>query len=98
MLGHRLDAVDPGAQVDPVQVQLEDLRFRELRFDEQRNRGLLDLSAVGPRVREKERASQLLRDGAAAFGTAAAAQIARERTQDADRVDTWVVEKPAIFN
>ena len=33
VLRHRLDAVDAGAEVDAVQVELEDLRLGELRLD-----------------------------------------------------------------
>ena len=67
MLGHRLDAVDAGAEIDAIQVELEDLVLGELRFEEQRDAGLLDLAAVGPDVRQEQRSRELLRQRAAAF-------------------------------
>src|SRR6516225_8453079 len=72
MLRHRLDAVHAAAQVDPIQVELEDLPFRELRLDEERNAAFLDLPAERLDVREEERARELLRERASAFHAPAA--------------------------
>ena len=41
MLRHRLDAVDAGAEVDAIEVELEDLLLGELRLDQQRDARLL---------------------------------------------------------
>ena len=70
MARHRLDAVNAGTQVDPVQIQLEDLLLRELRLDVQRQHRLTELAAVGLLVREKERARELLRQGGATLHVA----------------------------
>ena len=66
-LRHRLDAVDAGAQIHAVQVELEDLRLRQLRLEQQRDDRFLGLAADGPRVREEQRARELLRQRAAAL-------------------------------
>ena len=45
ILRHRLDAVDAGAQIDAIQVQLEDLLLRELLLEQQREDRLRALRA-----------------------------------------------------
>ena len=50
VLRDRLHAVHAGAQINPVQVQLENLSFRQLRFDHHRDRRFLQLPPVGPDV------------------------------------------------
>ena len=46
MLRHRVDAVNARAQVHTIEIQLEDLLFSELRFDEQRNCCFFRLASV----------------------------------------------------
>ena len=41
MLRHRLDAVDAGAEIDAIQIELENLLLGELRLDQQRDAGFL---------------------------------------------------------
>ena len=61
-LRHRLDAVDAGAEIDAIEVQLEDLLLAELRLDQEREHRFARLAAVALAIREKQRARQLLRD------------------------------------
>ena len=98
MLGHGLDAVDAGAQIHPVQVQLENLLFGELRLDHHRDRRFLHLSSVGAHVRQEQRARELLRQRAAALEPAAGAYIADHGTSETDRVDARVVVEAAVFD
>ena len=84
---HRLDAVDAGAQVDAVQVQLEDLVLRQLRLEHHGQHRLLELAAVGLAVREEQRARELLGQRAAAFERARVAEVAEDGAAEPDRVD-----------
>ena len=98
MVGHRLDAVDAGAQVDAIEIQLEDLVLGQLELDQQRDDRFLGLPGDGPDVRQKQRPRQLLRQGAAAFRPRAAAQVADERPGQANRIDAGVGVEAAIFD
>src|SRR3989442_15219946 len=53
MLGHRLDAVAPRAQIDAIEVDLEDLRLGELRFEHPRDRRFLRFATDGAHVRQE---------------------------------------------
>ena len=98
MLRHRLDAVDARAQIDAVQIELEDLLLGQLRFDQQRDAAFLDLAAEGPDVGEEQRARELLRQRAAAFDPAAAADVAHDRAPEADRIDAGMMVEAAILD
>src|SRR5476651_1979066 len=98
MLRHRLDAIDAGAEVHAVQIELEDLLLGELRLDQQRDAALLDLAAEALDVRQEDRARELLRQRAAAFQAAAAADVAHDRARDADGIDAGVVIEAAILD
>src|SRR5207245_7555321 len=91
MLRHRLHAVDARAEIHTVQIELEDLCLGELRLDQEREAGFLDLAAVAPHVGEKERARELLRQRARALPAAAGADVANERACDADGLDARMV-------
>ena len=99
VLRHRLDAVDVAAEVNPIEVQLEDLRLREALLDHQREHRLLALARpVAARGREKQRARQLLRQCAAAFFEAAGAHVADDRAADGDRIDAEMRMKSVVFD
>ncbi len=98
ILRHRLHAVDAGAQINAVQVQLEDLRFRELRLEQQRDAGLFRLAAVRPYARQEQRACELLRERAAAFHAFARSNVPNNRAGKADRIDARMVVEAAIFD
>ena len=97
VLRHRLDAVHARAQIDAIQIELENLPLGELRLDEERDAAFLDLAAERLDVREEERARELLRQRAAAFHSPSAAQIANDRAPHADRIDSGMeVEAPIL--
>src|SRR5262249_4787864 len=98
MLGHRLDAIHAGAQIDAVQIKLEDLFLGELRLDEDRETGLFELADVALDVGQKQRAGELLGQCAAALGAAAVTKIARQRAAEPDRIDARMVVEPAILD
>src|SRR6202049_1129378 len=72
VLRHRFHAVPPAAQVDTIEVQLEDLLLRELLLEEERNPRFLGLATERPHVRQEERACELLGDGTATLAPPAA--------------------------
>ena len=98
MFRHCLDAVDARAQVHTIEIQLEDLRFLQLRFDQQRNRRLFHFAAVASNVREKQRSRELLRQRAAAFDAPARTHIADGGTDETDRIDAGVTIEPPILD
>ena len=95
---HRLDAVDAGAEVDAIQVQLENLLFREIGIDHQRERGLADLPAVRLLVRQEQRPRELLRQGAAAFDAARGPDVAHQGAAERNRIHAEVMVEPVILD
>ena len=99
VLRHRFDAVYVAAQINAIEVELEDLRLREALLDHQREHGLFALAhPVAARGREKERARQLLRQRAAAFFETAGAHVAHDGAADSDRIDAEMRMKSMIFD
>ena len=74
------------------------MRLRQLRLDEQGERCLFRLPAVGADIGQKERARELLRERAAAFDAAAVPHVADRRAHDPNRVDARMVIEPAVFD
>jgi len=68
-------SVHAAAEINPVQIQLEDFLFAEIVFDALGQENLQELSAVCPFFERKTIARQLLRDGAAALADMAGRQI-----------------------
>jgi len=87
---HRLDAVDAGAEIHAIEVQLEDLRLRQLRFNQDRDARFLELPPVRPDVGEKQRPRELLRQRAAPFDPASAPEVANDGAPETDGVDAGV--------
>jgi hypothetical protein len=98
MLRHRLHTVDTGAEIDAIQIELEDLRLRELRLDQQSDARFPQLAAVALDVGQEERPRQLLRQRAGPFGAAPLLDIADDGARQADRVDAGMAVKPAVFH
>jgi hypothetical protein len=95
---HRLDAVDPGAQVDAIEVELEHLRFRELGVDHHRQHRFTRLAAVGLLVREEERARELLRQRAPALDGAGRSHVAHDGAAERDRIDAGMRVETVILD
>ena len=98
VLRHRLDAVHAGAQIDAIQIQLEDLLLRQLRIDHQREDRLAGLAAVRFPVREKERPRELLRQRAAALDRARRPDVAEDGAAERDRIDARMQEEPVVLD
>ena len=71
-----VDAVGAAAEIDPVEIELEDLVLGELRLQRQRQDRLADLAAEGAVVGQEDVAGELLGDGRAALRPVAAVDAA----------------------
>ncbi len=96
-LRRRIDAVSPGAEIDAVQVDFEDLVLRETVLEPQRQQHLADLAREIPIRAQKHDLGELLRDRAAALENLAGPEIRHRRAQDANWVDAEMAVEPAIL-
>jgi hypothetical protein len=83
----RLDPVRTGAEVDLVQIEVEDIVLAELVLETQREDDLLQLALEPPLGREQQRLHDLLRDRAAALDDALVRHVHDEGARDAERID-----------
>ena len=95
---HRLHAVDAGAQVDPVQIELEYLILAELPVDHHRQRRFAQLPAVGFLVRQEQRPGELLRHRASALHRSRRAQVPDHGAAERNRIDAGVRVKPVVLD
>ena len=93
----RLHPVGAGAQIDPVQVEGEDLVLVEPGLEPDRQRQLLQLAAQRALGREVEVLGQLLRDRAAAGHHRAGPDIVDQGADQADRVDAEMVTEAPVL-
>ena len=98
LLRHRLDAVDAAAQEHAVHVELKNLFLAQEDLEHQRERRLLGLAGERPRVRQEERARELLRDRAAALRAFVFAQVVGNRARDGNWIDARVQVEPVILD
>src|SRR5690606_15629840 len=99
--GHRVevvlrggsDAIDPGAELDDVQVKLEDLLLGELLLEQQGEHRLLQLARQRLLALEIDVLRELHADGAAAPHEAARLNVLTYRVCDGLAVETVVVKK-----
>ena len=95
-VGGRLDAVRPAAEVDGVEVALEDLLLGLLLLHLQGEEGLLDLALEGALLREVEDLDVLLGDRGRTLG-GVALRVREGRPEDALRVDALVGPEGAVL-
>src|SRR5207342_1264367 len=79
-------SVHAATEINPVQIQLEDLLFVEIVFDALGQKNLQQLPAVCSFFERETVARQLLRDGAAALADMASRQIFERCTNDAEEI------------
>src|SRR5262245_48347003 len=91
------DAVEVGAELDDVEVELENFGFAEQLFEPRREDRFLDLSRQSLRAIEKEILGKLHRDGARADGEAARLEVVRDGVADRERAEASVGEKGSVF-
>ena len=92
------DAVEAVAEIDLVQIQLEDLILGELTFETPREDGLFHLPPKCLVRAEKTLSGQLLRERTAALRRAVRAQVRHGRGEDAHQVDAAVIVEALIFD
>ena len=97
-VSRRVDTKCAGAEIGRVQVVRQDLVLAEARLQPKGQHDLLHLAAQRALGREIGESRQLLRDRAAAFGAAAAGQIAPGGAHHAARVDAAMLEKPSVLD
>src|SRR5205085_1477360 len=95
--GGRLGAVDPVAPLDYVQIEFEDARLLQLRFQPPRNDELAQLAQRVLRWREIEVLRQLLRDRAAAAQQPAARPVELDRLLQLIDVDAFVPPESIVL-
>src|SRR4249920_4060933 len=97
MLRSLLDAVGARAEVDPVEIEFENLRLGELALEPDREQRLLQLTIDRAFLREEKIFCELLRDRRATLGYAAVEDVGDEGAADAERVDAaMLVEAPIL--
>ena len=92
-----VNAVGAGAQIDPVQIDFEDLVLGEPMFEPQCQQGFADFAREAPLGCQEQVLCQLLGDRAAAFDDAAGGEIGQRRARQPDRVDAEMAVKPAVL-
>ena len=92
-----LDAIGAGAEIDPVQIHLQDLRLGEFVLQPQRQQHLLQLARDRALLRQEQVFRQLLRDGGGALRHPHVQDIRHQRARDAVRIDAvMLVEAPVL--
>ena len=84
-------------EVDVVEIELEEIVFREACVEGDGQHAFDDLAAPGALVGEEALLDDLLRDGAAALRDAAGADVREQRAGDADRIDAEVAAEADVF-
>ena len=94
-----LDPIGAAAEIDPVQIELENLLLGEFQLQPDGQDQLLSLAAIGLGRGQEEVARQLLGDGrAAAQGSAVIGHIIVLRADDAPRIEARVPVEPAVLD
>ena len=91
------DAVGAGAEVNPVEIELENLRLGELALEPDREQRFLQLASDRAFLRQEKIFGELLRDRRAALGNAAVQDVGDEGAADAEGIDAvMLVEAPVL--
>src|SRR5437588_6014015 len=90
------DSIGAGAEVDAVQIKFEDLILRIFVLEPKRENGFLDFAREGAFLGEEQILGKLLRESRAALHAAAARHVARQRAQDAKRIQAPMRVEAAI--
>ena len=87
-----IDAIGAGAEIDPVEIDFEDLVLGEAVLEPQRQQGFADLAAEAPFRRQEQVLGELLGDRAAALDDMAGAQksASAARTSPTGSMPKWL--------
>ncbi len=92
------DAVGAGAEIDPVEIKLEDLRLGEFVFEPECQHHFLRLARDRALLGEKQILGELLGDGRTALRGAPPQHVGDQRAHDAQRIDAVVGVETAILD
>ncbi len=97
-LGGGFDAIGAGAEIDPVEIELENLVLGEFVLQPHRQHRLLQLAREGAVLGEEQVLGELLGDRRAALGDAAVEQVRHHRAEQADGIDAVVETKSPVLD
>src|SRR5690606_32851240 len=97
-LGGSLDTIRAAAEVDAIEIKLEDLALAQADFEPERHHRLLELAAQGALGRKKEIFGELLGEGGAALHGAAGPKVRQRGPDEPDRIEAPVGEEAAILD
>jgi hypothetical protein len=98
LAARRINAVGAAAEIDLIQVELEDLILAELLLEGQRKHRLADLAVERAAVVEEDVAGELLGDRRATLPPMSALDPHPDRTDDTERVDADVAAEAAVLD
>jgi len=97
-LRRRADPVRAVPEVHAVEIELQDLRFRELGLEPHRDRGVLELAPRRAVVASQvEELRELLGQRAAALRQRDVARVVRDRSRETDQVDPVVTVEALVL-
>src|SRR4051794_37620863 len=93
----RVDAVGAAAEIDPVQIELEDLVLAELALERERQHGFLELPQDAAVVGQEDVARQLLGNRRSRADPMILEHRRANRAANADRVDPDMAAEAPVF-
>ena len=98
VLRHLLDAIRAGAEIDAVQVELENLRLGQAQFEQNRQYRFLRLASPRPCVGQEQGARELLGDGASALGHSPGAEVLDDGTREPEWIEAHVIVEAMVLD
>src|SRR5262249_57158109 len=92
-----LDAPGSAAEIDRIEIELEDLRLAQRLLDPRRDDHLADLSLVGQVLAHQQVLDDLLSDGGAALRAAGGGEVSDEGADQAALVDPLVLVEAFVL-
>ena len=96
-IDRRADPVIAAAEIDAVQIKLQNLLFREAAFEPERDHELFSFTPESPIRLEKQVLRKLLRDRGAALHDLIVVQVRLDGAREADRIEAEMIEKPPVL-
>src|SRR5204862_7007155 len=93
-----IDAVGAAAEIDAVEVELEDLVLREAPLQRHGEDRLAKLAREAAVVVEEDVSGELLGDGRSALPPASLLESDHERSDDADRIDSDMASEAPVLD
>ena len=97
-LRRRLDAIGAGAEIDPVEVEFENLGFGMLALQPEREFDFLQLALQRALLGQEQVLGELLGQRRAALRNAAMQDVGDGRAHDAERIDAVMRIEPAVLD